>query len=304
MKKKILIISGGISKERKISLNTGKQVAKELSKNNYNVKIIEPDSKLLDEIKKFGPNIIFNALHGQYGEDGYIQTILETTKIPYTHSGVISSAIAMDKELSKKIFIQNNILTPKYFLYRFNKSNSELINLINKKLKFPVVLKPLNEGSSVNVFICTKSNVLKKIDLLKDYKKIIIEKFVPGREIQAAIIGTKKLGAIELKPKRKFYDYQAKYSSKAKTKHIIPVDLIKKDFKKLMNLTLKAHKLIGCSGVTRSDFKFYNGKFYLLEINTQPGMTNLSLVPEIAAYHGIKFIKLIELILKNASEKK
>ena len=304
MKKKILIISGGISKERKISLDTGKQVGKELSKNNYNVKIIEPDLKLQDEIKKFRPNIIFNALHGQFGEDGYIQTILETTKIPYTHSGVISSAIAMDKELSKKIFIQNNILTPKYFLYRFNKSNSELINLISKKLKFPVVLKPLNEGSSVNVFICKKSNVLKKINLLKDYKKIIIEKFVPGREIQAAIIGSKKLGAIELVPKRKFYDYQAKYDSKAKTKHIIPVDLINKDYKKLMGLTLKAHKLIGCQGVTRSDFKFYKGKFYLLEINTQPGMTNLSLVPEIAAYHGIKFIKLLELILKNATEKK
>ena len=304
MKKKILIISGGISKERIISLSTGKQVGKELSKNNYNVKITEPDFKLLDVIKEFKPNIIFNALHGQFGEDGYIQTILETTKIPYTHSGVISSAIAMDKELSKKIFIQNKILTPKYFLYKFNKSNSELINLISKKLKFPVVLKPLNEGSSVNVFICSKSNVLKKINLLKDYKKIIIEKFIPGREIQAAIIGTKKLGAIELKPRRKFYDYQAKYNLKAKTKHIIPVDLNNRDYKKLMNLALKAHKLIRCQGVTRSDFKFYNGKFYLLEINTQPGMTNLSLVPEIAAYHGINFLKLIELILKNASEKK
>ncbi len=304
MKKKILIISGGISKERIISLNTGKQVGKELSKNNYNVKITEPDFKLLDAIKEFKPNIIFNALHGQFGEDGYIQTILETTKIPYTHSGVISSAIAMDKELSKKIFIQNKILTPKYFLYKFNKSNSQLINLISKKLKFPVVLKPLNEGSSLNVFICSKSNVLKKINYLKDYKKIIIEKFIPGREIQAAIIGSKKLGAIELKPRRKFYDYQAKYNLKAKTKHIIPVDLNNRDYKKLMNLALKAHKLIRCQGVTRSDFKFYNGKFYLLEINTQPGMTNLSLVPEIAAYHGINFLKLIELILKNASEKK
>ncbi len=304
MKKKILIISGGISKERIISLSTGKQVGKELSKNNYNVKITEPDFKLLDVIKEFKPNIIFNALHGQFGEDGYIQTILETTKIPYTHSGVISSAIAMDKELSKKIFIQNKILTPKYFLYKFNKSNSELINLISKKLKFPVVLKPLNEGSSVNVFICSKSNVLKKINYLEDYKKIIIEKFIPGREIQAAIIGSKKLGAIELKPRRKFYDYQAKYNLKAKTKHIIPVDLNNRDYKKLMNLALKAHKLIRCQGVTRSDFKFYNGKFYLLEINTQPGMTNLSLVPEIAAYHGINFLKLIELILKNASEKK
>ena len=196
----------------------------------------------------------------------------------------------MDKEISKKIFIKNNILTPKYISYLFDKSKSDLIRLIDKKLKFPVVIKPINEGSSVNVFICTKSNVMKE--------------FIPGREIQAAIIGSKTIGAIELKPKRKFYDYQAKYDSKAETKHIIPVDLSKLDYDKLMNLSLKVHKLIGCRGVTRSDFKYFNKKFYLLEINTQPGMTNLSLVPEIAAYHGINFIKLIKLILKDASKKK
>ena len=304
MKKRILIISGGISKERIISLDTGRQVAKELIKNNYNVKIIEPNFKLLSVIKLFKPNIIFNALHGQFGEDGYIQTILETLGIPYTHSGVISSSIAMDKEISKKIFIKNRILTPKYFLYFFDKSRSELVKLIEKKLKFPVVIKPINEGSSVNVFICSKSNLSKKIKLLKDYKKIIVEQFIPGREIQAAIIGSEKLGVIELKPKRKFYDYQAKYDSKAKTKHIIPVNLSKKNYNKIMNLAFKAHTLIGCRGVTRSDFKFYKGKFYLLEINTQPGMTSLSLVPEIAAYHGISFIKLIELVLKDASTKK
>ena len=304
MKKKILVISGGISKERVISLDTGKQVAKELNKNGYNTKITEPNFKLIDVIKSFKPNIIFNALHGQFGEDGYIQTILETTGIPYTHSGVIPSAIAMDKELSKKIFIKNNILTPKYISYSFNKSKSDLLKLIDKRLKFPVVIKPINEGSSVNVFICSKIDIFKKIKLLKNYKKIIIEEFIPGREIQAAIIGSKKLGAIELKPKRKFYDYQAKYNSKAKTKHIIPVDLSKNDYDKVMNLAHKAHNLIGCRGVTRSDFKFYNKKFYFLEINTQPGMTNLSLVPEIALYKNINFINLIELILKDASKKK
>ncbi len=304
MKKKILIISGGISKERAISLDTGKQVAKELKKNGYIVKITEPDYKLINVIKSFKPKIIFNALHGQFGEDGYIQAILETTGISYTHSGVIPSAIAMDKEISKKIFISNNILTPKYILYSFNKTKSGLISIINRKLKFPVVIKPINEGSSVNVFICTKLDIMKKIKLLESYKRIIIEEFIPGREIQAAIIGAKKLGAIELKPKRKFYDYEAKYNSKAKTEHIIPVNLPKKKYNKLMSLSLKAHKLIGCSGVTRSDFKYHNGKFYLLEINTQPGMTSLSLVPEIAAYHGINFIKLIELILKDASTKK
>ena len=304
MKKKILIISGGISKERIISLETGKEVAKVLIRNNYNVKICEPNYDLLNVIKDFKPQIIFNALHGQFGEDGYIQTILETTGIPYTHSGVIPSSIAMDKELSKKIFIKNNILTPKYILYSFNKSKKELNRLIEKKLKFPVVIKPINEGSSVNVFICTKFNLNKKIQILKEYKKILIEEFIPGREIQAAIIGSKKLGAIELKPKRQFYDYQAKYNSKAKTKHLIPVDISKNNYDKLMNIALRTHKLIGCRGVTRSDFKFYKGKFYLLEINTQPGMTSLSLVPEIAAYKGINFIKLIELILKDALSKK
>jgi len=304
LKKKILIISGGISKERAVSLDTGKQVKKELVKNGYNVKITEPDYKLLEVIKLFKPDIIFNGLHGQFGEDGYIQTILESTRIPYTHSGVMSSAIAMDKELSKRVFIANNILTPKYILYSYNNPKFNLIKIIEKKLKFPVVIKPLNEGSSVNVFICNRINIKKKLKLLKSYKKIIIEEFIPGREIQAAIIGSKKLGAIELIPKRKFYDYQAKYDVKAKTQHIIPVDLKKNDYKKLMDLAFKAHKLIGCRGVTRSDFKFYKGKFYLLELNTQPGMTSLSLVPEIASNYGINFIKLIELILKDASTKK
>ncbi len=304
MKKKILIISGGISKERIISLDTGRQVSKELKKNGYLTKIVEPDHKLIESINSFKPKIIFNALHGQFGEDGYIQTILETTGIPYTHSGVISSAIAMDKILSKKIFIKNKILTPKFIEYSFLENKKQIINKIEKKLKFPVVVKPINEGSSVNVFICTKLNVFKNLKSLKSYKRIIIEEFISGREIQAAILNFKKLGAIELKPNRKFYDYQAKYNPRAKTKHLIPVDLTKKQYSNLMNIALKAHKLIGCSGVTRSDFKFKNGKFYLLEINTQPGMTNLSLVPEIAAYKGISFIKLLELILKDASKKK
>ena len=154
------------------------------------------------------------------------------------------------------------------------------------------------------MFICSKFDIFSKVNLLKNYKRIIIEQFISGREIQVAIIGSKKLGAIELRPKRKFYDYQAKYNSKAKTEHIIPVSLSKRDYDKVMNISLRAHKLIGCRGVTRSDFKYYNGKFYMLEINTQPGMTSLSLVPEIAAFHEISFIKLIELILKDASTKK
>ena len=304
MKKKILIISGGISKERVISLDTGKQVSKELKKNGYKVKISEPDFSLKTNIRKFKPDIIFNALHGQYGEDGYIQSIIEGFKIPYTHSGVIPSAIAMDKDISKKIFSKNKIRTPKYFIYSFNLKKKDLITKINKKLKFPVVVKPLNEGSSVNVYICNKNNIIRILNSISNYKKIMIEEFIGGREIQVAIMGNKILGAIELKPKRKFYDYQAKYNRKAKTEHIIPVKIKRKKLNEVLQIAYKAHKIIGCRGVTRSDFKFYNEKFYLLEINTQPGMTKLSLVPEIAAHRGISFIELIEWILRDASKKK
>ena len=304
MKKKILIISGGISKERLISLDTGQQVANELKKNGYSVKITEPDNNLEKNIKFFKPNVIFNALHGQFGEDGYIQTILERFKIPYTHSGVIASSIAMDKEISKKIFIKNKINTPKFFTYSYDVKNEDLIKKIKKKLRFPVVVKPLNEGSSVNVYICNEKNIIKILNSIKQYKKVMIEEFIGGREIQVAIMGNKKLGVIELKPKRKFYDYEAKYNSNAKTKHIIPVDLPKNKLKVVMDMAFKAHKVIGCKGVTRSDFKYFKGKFYLLEINTQPGMTKLSLVPEIASYHGINFKALIEWILNDASKKK
>jgi D-alanine-D-alanine ligase len=304
LKKKILIISGGISKERLISLDTGLQVAKELRKNSYSVKTSEPNKNLEKTIKKFKPDVIFNALHGQFGEDGYIQTILEMFKIPYTHSGVIPSAIAMDKEISKKLFIKYKINTPKFFAYSFDKKNSQLIKEINSKLKFPVVIKPLNEGSSVNVFICKRKNIFKILNSLKNYKKVIIEEFIGGREIQVAILGNKKLGAIELKPKRKFYDYEAKYNTNAKTQHIIKIDLPKKKLNEVLEIAFKAHKIIGCKGVTRSDFKYFNGKFYLLEINTQPGMTKLSLVPEIAAHQGISFIELIKWILNDASTKR
>ncbi|MDA9972467.1 D-alanine--D-alanine ligase [Candidatus Pelagibacter ubique] len=301
MTKKILILSGGISKERLISLDTGKQVAKELIKNGYKVLISEPDKNLSKNITSFTPDVIFNALHGQFGEDGYIQAILETKKIPYTHSGVIASSIAMDKEISKKIFIKNKILTPKYIKFNHKKNKLNIIKLIEKNLKFPVVVKPINEGSSVHVYICDKTNILKNLKVLKSYNEILIEEFIPGREIQVAIMNNKSLGAIELEPKRKFYDYEAKYNSSAKTKHLIPVDLSKNNLAKITGIARAAHKIIGCKGVTRSDFKFFNGKFYLLEINTQPGMTKLSLVPEIAKHKGINFIKLIEWILKDAS---
>ena len=304
MKKKILLIAGGYSNEREVSLLTAKSVYSELKKNKkYNLKIVEPDGKFIKKLRLYKPNIVLNLLHGRYGEDGYIQSILESEKVKYTHSGVLSSSLAIDKELSKKIFLKNNILTPSYIKFSFKKhlDKKKILKKINKKFRFPVVLKPINEGSSVDVYISNKKNFIRNLNKLKKYSEILIEKFIPGREIQAAILGNKKLGIIELRPKRKFYDYKAKYHASAKTKHIIPVEISKKNYDKVNKIAMKAHRLLKCRGVTRSDFRFYKNKFYLLEINTQPGMTSLSLVPEIANYRGISFIQLIEKIINDAS---
>ncbi len=301
---KVLILAGGYSNEREISLITAKSVINELKKiKKYKLLLIEPDGNFVKKLRKFKPNLVLNLLHGRYGEDGYIQSILESEKVKYTHSGVLSSSLAIDKEISKKIFKKNNILTPPYIKFSF-KNNSNIKNTIkkiDKNLKFPVVLKPINEGSSVGVYICNKKNFKNNLMKLVKFKDILIEKYIPGREIQAAILSKKKLGIIELKPKRKFYDYKAKYSASAKTKHIIPVNLSSRNYNKVNTIALKAHHLLKCRGVSRSDFRFYNNKFYLLETNTQPGMTSLSLVPEIARYKNISFIQLIEEIMRDAS---
>ena len=304
MKKKVVILAGGFSKERDISLQTGKEVFKSL-RTKYNVKILDPLKNSFSNIKKLKPKVVFNALHGRFGEDGYIQMILDKEKLNYTHSGVLSSFLAMEKDLSKKIFRKNKILTPNWVKYNFKeKIDRKFLINIKKKIGFPVVIKPINEGSSVGVYICNIKNIKKYINKLSEYNEILIEKYIPGREIQAAVMGNKKLGAIELVPKRKFYDYKAKYSKKAKTKHLMPAPIEEKNYKKVNELALKAHKLLKCNGVSRSDFRFYKNKFYLLELNTQPGMTRLSLVPEIAKYNNISFFMLLDWIVKDASKKK
>ena len=302
--KKILILAGGYSKEKEVSIQTAKSVYSELNKDKkYKIKVVNPDGKFVQVLRNFNPNIVLNLLHGRYGEDGYIQAILESEKVKYTHSGVLSSSLAIDKELSKKIFIKNNILTPKYlkYSYRNNINKSKLINNLQKKIGFPLVVKPLNEGSSVNVFICNKNNILKTLTKLNEYGEVLLEKYIPGREIQVAILENKVLGAIELRPTRKFYDYQAKYNPKARTEHLIPVEISKRKYQELTKIALKAHKILNCRGVTRSDFRYYKNSFYLLETNTQPGMTSLSLVPEIANFNNITFKNLIIKILEDAS---
>jgi len=214
----------------------------------------------------------------------------------------------MNKYFSKKIFIKNKIITPKYFyLNKINFSNVDLKKEIKKnKLKFPIVLKPNQEGSSIGVNICKNYNLLNSSfrKLRKKYDDLIFESYIPGKEIQVANIGNNAIGAIELQPKRKFYDYDAKYKKSSKTLHVMPAEVTKNKYKEVLKISKKAYKILKCRGVVRCDFRFHQNKFFLLELNTQPGMTSLSLVPEIAKYKGISFEKLVNWMIKDASIKR
>ena len=306
-KKNILVIQGGTSSEREVSLRSGKACIVALKKLKHKVISFDPAKEHLSKIKQYKKKVdlILNALHGRDGEDGVAQSYFEYFKIPYTHSGVISSMNAMDKIISKKIFKKNNLLTPNYINLNSVNYKKFLKESVYKNLNFnyPMVVKPSNEGSSIGVEICKNFNQLKKIitKLIKKHKTLLIENYIAGQEIQVAVINGKALGAIELKPRRKFYDYKAKYSKAAFTKHIMPADINRNNYINVLKLAEKAHQVLNCKGVTRSDFKLINNKFYLLEINTQPGMTNLSLVPEIAKYAGISFKELVKKIIDDAS---
>ena len=252
MSNSIVVLMGGLSGERKISFLTGKACSKALKKKGYKVKELDARGYFIDKLKKLKQKLVFNALHGKYGEDGFVQIILESLKIPYTHSGVVSSSLAMDKELSRIIFKKNKIRVPKYFSLHVGSENNFNKKLSKKKIKFPIVIKPINEGSSLGVYICKDKIEFNKNynKLKKKYDKILVEEYIPGKEIQAAVMGDKALGAIELVPKRKFYDYMAKYSAKAKTKHIMPALLTKKKYEEVLFLAKKALRSLGCRGIT------------------------------------------------------
>ena len=303
--KNVLVVLGGTSGERAVSLESGKACAIALKKKGYKVSIFDPKRKNFNLINKLKTDVIFNALHGRDGEDGIAQSYFEYLKIPYTHSGVISSYISMNKVYSKKIFIKNKIKTPKYFSIKKNQYSKKNIQkkIKSKRMNFPIVSKPVNEGSSLGVEVCKDKKKLYRsvINLTKKYEELILEEYIGGQEIQVAVINGKALGAIELIPKRLFYDYKAKYTKQAKTKHVMPANLSKLKYLEVLKIAKKAHETLNCRGVTRSDFKFYKGNFYLLETNTQPGMTGLSLVPEIASYTGLNFENLVEKILLDAS---
>ena len=304
-KKKIMVIYGGISAEREISIISSKEIIKSLRSLNYEVIDIDADPSLLKEINYHKPNVIFNALHGTWGEDGEVQKILEASKVPYTHSGIKSSQLAMDKFKSGKIFKRHNFSHPRSLLC----SLKDLIG--SNPMNYPYVIKPNNNGSSVGVVMINSE--LEKNDYIKksisgrtcseESDKLLIQEFIDGPEIQVAIYGNGKSDSIEIVQKNKFYDYESKYFDNGATQHIIPPRLDNKKIDEVNELGLKAHKILKCRGISRSDFILDNetGNFFILEINTQPGMTPTSLVPEIAKYHGISFDSLIDWIIKDAS---
>ena len=301
----VMVIYGGISAEREISIISSKEIIKSLKRLEY--KVIETDANpnLINDINYHKPDIIFNALHGTWGEDGEVQKILEESKTPYTHSGIEASKLAMDKFQSGQVFQESDFYHPKSMLCNLK----DLIG--NDPMNYPFVIKPNDNGSSVGVAIINSE--FEKNEYIKEKVSsrtcseendiLLIQEFIDGPEIQVAIYGNNKAGSIEIVPKNKFYDYESKYFDNGETQHIIPPRISEKKINEVNNLGLKAHKLLNCMGISRSDFILdkKTDNFFILETNTQPGMTPTSLVPEIAKYYGLDFDNLIEWIVKDAS---
>ena len=303
MTKKITVLMGGWSNEREVSLSSGAGAAKALTDLGYEVTTLDVKRDInyvVEALNTAKPDVVFNALHGTGGEDGVIQGVLDMMKIPYTHSGVAASAIAMDKILSRLVFIQAGIPVPDYQVLSFSDYKKGAA-----PFTYPYIAKPLCEGSSRGVSL-VKNNAdrANSIATWTFGDKILLEEYIPGREIQVAVIDGKAIGAIELKPHSGFYDYEAKYTD-GKTTHVMPAPLDDDTQALMFEYAEKAHTILGCSGVSRADFRLDDSvvphRIALLEINTQPGLTPLSLVPEIAAYYGISFGELLNKMIEHAT---
>ena len=298
MKKRVAILKGGNSVEREVSLSTGQSCSKALIRLGYNVKSIDTKENFIDELIKFKPDVVFNALHGKYGEDGIIQGLLETLKIPYTHSGVQASSIAMDKNLAKICFKEAGIPVVEHIIL------DESYSLKSIPFKLPYVIKPLAGGSSVDVKILKNENDWQPIkNSGNKNKKYLVEPYIPGRELTVAVLGNKPLIVTDIISDN-WYNYEAKYKIGA-SKHIIPAKIPVNIEKLCLDYALIAHDKLGCRGVTRTDFR-WNEKLgskglFILELNTQPGMTPTSLVPEQANFIGMSFEDLCDWLIKDAS---
>lgn len=299
--KKILVIKGGFSSEREVSLVSGEKAAMALK--NEGFEVLEHDltdtSAFLDVLRDFKPDVVFNALHGNFGEDGEIQGLLDMLQIAYTHSGVKASLLGMHKELTKSIAQNNGIATAPYELTTYGRFKKQ-----GTSLKMPYVVKPQSDGSSVGVFIIQNEADLKNVSYSNENESLIIEKYIAGRELTVAVIDNKPCCVTELKPKIDFYNYKAKYTNGA-TEHVLPADLPENVYQQALSDALKIHQLIGCNCVSRSDFR-YNEKdgLIFLEINTNPGLTPLSLVPEQAKYLGMSYGVLCKKLVETATCRK
>ncbi len=298
---KVGVIAGGVSSEREVSLRSGTAVFNALKELGYNVVFIDADRNICQRLGEEKIDVAFLVLHGGWGENGGIQGMLEVMGIPYTGSGILASSMAMDKEVTKKIFLYHGIPVPPFKVVRRDEIEAFLDSL-SQIISFPCVVKPAEEGSSVGVSIARDKEEL-NISLIEAFKygdRAIVEKFIEGREIHIGVLGGRALGGVEVKPKKGFYDYEAKYT-KGLTEYILPPEIDKSLYEKLKELGLKAHKALGCKGGTRVDIILdKENNPYVLEVNTIPGMTETSLLPKIAQLEGYDFKALVREILELA----
>ena len=297
------VLHGGWSAEREVSLNSGKACAKALQAAGYKVTLIDADRGIAGVLDDLRPDVAFNALHGRWGEDGCVQGVLECLEIPYTHSGVLASALAMDKAQAKVVFRSAGLPV----------ADSKVVTraqaAMGHPMATPYVIKPVNEGSSVGVYIIEEeaSQLLERAlsDGGSPEDRLMVERYVAGRELTCAVMGDVALGVIDILPATEFYDYKAKYAPGG-SRHVLPAEIPEEVYRRVQHLALKAHKALGCRGVTRSDFRYDDrpsgtGELVILETNTQPGMTATSLVPEIAAHAGHSFEDLVSWMVEDAS---
>jgi D-alanine-D-alanine ligase len=301
---KVAVLMGGWSVERKVSLASGEACAEAIKKLGYETYMVDVQRDTIMRIlADMQPQIAFNALHGTWGEDGCASALLETLQIPYTHSGVLASSVAMDKEKSKALFRAAGIPV----------ADSKMVDLETAAkqhpMALPYVLKPVAGGSSVGVHIVDhtsngpKEIILQQREIYGD--QVMVEKFIPGRELTCAVMGNVALGVMDIVPQIGFYDYEAKYAEGG-SEHIYPADVPQEIYRKCQKLAIMAHQALGCRGISRSDFRYDDtqggsGDVIILEINTQPGMTGTSLVPELAKHAGHSFEELMNWMLQDAS---
>jgi D-alanine-D-alanine ligase len=297
----VAVLMGGRSTEREVSLVSGRDVAKALGEKGYRVTTIDVGDDVARRLEEVRPDVCFNALHGRWGEDGCVQGLLEMMRIPYTHSGVRASANAMHKPTARQIFADVGIPVALGRVVTRDEMQAR------EPMARPYVVKPINEGSSVGVEIVLEGENAgpETFATWRFGAEVLVEQYIPGREVQVAVMGDEVLGAIEIVPVGRFYDYDTKYKE-GRARHLMPAPIHPSAYEEACALTLRAHRVLGCRGVTRADLRYDDtagepGRLVMLEINTQPGMTPLSLVPEIAAWRGISYPDLVAWMVEDAS---